>query len=191
MATPSVKIVDRLSLAVVIVVLLLSGYWLFSRGLKEEGLFRSEKEQLTRQMDDKRRAEESIEKMRASIRTTADEVANINRQIPEEGDIGTFLKQLDGLVNKRGVALMSIQPQPAIKEKLCLKIPVRVSCRGSFVSLYNLLRDLDTMSRLVVVERMALGKPEESGYCQLDVTALVFAREPQSSKTMEGRGRAD
>jgi Tfp pilus assembly protein PilO len=184
MATPSVKTIDRLCLAAVMVTFLLSGYWLVSRGLKEETHFRTEKEQLTRQMDDKRRTEQHIERMRVSIRSTADEVTNLNRQIPDDADIGTFLKQLSGLMNKRGIALISVQPQPIIKEKLCLKIPVRVSCRGSFVNLYNLLRDLDTMSRLVVVERMALGKPEESGNCQLDLTALVFAREPGSSKAM-------
>lgn len=184
MGLPSVKIVDRVCLALVIVAFLLSGYWQFNRALKEENLFRTEKEQLTRQMADKRLAEENIEKMKASVRSTADEIANINRQIPEDADIGAFLKQLAGLMNKRGVVLILVQPQQTIKEKLCLKVPVRVSCRGSFANLYGLLRDLDTMSRLVVVERMNLGKPGESGYCQLDLTALVFARESQPSKAM-------
>jgi Tfp pilus assembly protein PilO len=182
MMLPSVKTVDRLCLALVIVGFLLSGYWQFSRILKEENVFRREKEQLTKQTADKRLAEENIEKMMSYIKSAGDEVANINRQIPEETDIGTFLKQLAGLMNKRGIALISVQPQQTIKDKLCLKIPVRVSCRGPFANLYSLMRDLDTMGRLVVVERMSLVKPGESGYCQLELTALVFAREPQPTK---------
>ena len=182
MALPSVKIVDRICIALVIVAFLLSGYWQFSRLLEEETLFRRQKEQLAKQMADKNLAEQNIEKVRASVRSSADEVANINRQIPENPDIGAFLKQLAGLMNRRGVGLVSVQPQQAVKEKLCLKVPVRVSCRGKFTNIYALLHDLEITGRLVVVERMSLIRPGESGYCQLDLTALVFARQPQSSK---------
>ena len=182
MALPNLKIIDRSCLALVIVAFLLSAFWQFNRGLKEEKLFLGEKDKLTRQAADKRLTEEDIEKMRSSVKSSADEVAKLNTQIPEDADIGTFLKQLAGFMNTRQVGLISVQPQQAVKEKLCLKIPVRVICRGPFVNLYGLLCDLDTMGRLVVVERMSLGKPGETGYCQLEMNLLVFARGSQSWK---------
>ena len=182
MAKLSVKVIDRSGLAVVIITILLCGYWLVGHGLKEERLFRQAKDLLSKQLNDTKVAEMNIQQLRASTKAITIELSNLNRQIPEDAEIGTFLRQLDGLVKKRGVVLVSMQPQPTIKEKLYQKIPIRLSCKGPFVSLYYLLQDLDATDRLIIVEKMTIGKLEQQGSCLLDVTALVFVREPQPSK---------
>lgn len=181
MAALNLKVVDRLCLVAAIIMFLLCGYWLLNRTLKQDGLVRQEKALLTKQMNDMRLAERNTEQLKASIKAAADELMNLNKQIPEDVQIGTFLKHLDGLIRKRNIELITVQPQPVIKEKLYQKIPIRLSCKGSFVKLYQLIQDLDSMERLITMERMAIGKPEQSGDCQLDLTVLVFAREPKPS----------
>jgi Tfp pilus assembly protein PilO len=151
-------------------------------GLKQERLFRQEKDLLAKQLNDTKLAEMNIQRLKASTKAITNQLSNLNRQIPEDAEIGTFLRQLDGLVKKRGVVLVSMQPQPAVKEKLYQKIPIRLSCKGPFVSLYYLLQDLDATDRLIIVEKMAIGKLEQQGRCLLDVTVLVFVRESQLSK---------
>jgi Tfp pilus assembly protein PilO len=181
MKTPNVKTVDRFCLMVLIVVVVLCGYWLINQGIRQERLFREEKDSLTRQIQDTRLAEMNIQQLRVSTTAAADELSNLKKRIPEDAEIGTFLKQLNGLMKKRGVTLVSVQPQPIIKEPLYQKIPIRLSCTGPFVNLYYLLQDLDTMDRLVMTERLAIGKTEQPGHCQLDLTAVVFVRELQVS----------
>ncbi len=65
------------------------------------------------------------------------------------------------------------------QEKLYQKIPVGLSCKGSFVSLYGFLQDLEKMDRFTMVQKMVMGKVE-SGQCQLDLNLLLFVREPRA-----------
>jgi Tfp pilus assembly protein PilO len=175
------KAIDRFCLAAAILALIVCGYWLFTKSIGQERLYHQEKDSLTKQVNDVGVAEKNIERLKASTRSTAEELRVLGRQIPEDAQIGLFLKQLDGLMKKREVDLISVQPQPILKEKLYQRIPIKVSCKGLFVNIYHLLQDFDTLDRFIVVDRMTLGKAERAGYCQLDLTALIFMRESQSS----------
>ena len=129
MATLSVKVIDRSCLAAVVLIFLFCGYWLVGHGLKQERLFRQENDLLAKQLNDTKLAEMNIQQLRTSTKAITNELNNLNRQVPEDAEIGIFLRQLDGLVKKRGVVLVSMQPQPPIKEKLYQKIPIRLSSR--------------------------------------------------------------
>jgi Tfp pilus assembly protein PilO len=179
--TITVKAIDRFCLAAAIMALIVCGYWLFVQSLRQERLYHQEKNRLTKEVNDIAVAEKNIERLRASTRSTADELRTLSRQIPEDAQIGLFLKELDGLMQKREIDLISVQPQLTFKEKLYQRIPIKVSCRGLFVNIYHLLQDLDTLDRFVVVDRMTIGKAERAGYCRLDLTVLIFMRESQSS----------
>jgi Tfp pilus assembly protein PilO len=181
MTTLKLKDVDRICFAASAVIVLICGYWLASLSFRQEKLYQQQKDLLIKQTNDVNVAEKNIEQLKATTRATAEQLASLNRQLPEDAQIGLFLKQLDSLMKVRGVVLISIQPQSVIREKLFQKIPIRVSCKGPFVNLYRLLQDLDTMDRLVVMDRATMVKLDQLGYCQLDMTALIFMKESQQS----------
>ncbi len=177
------KTLDRLCLAVVVVTVVLLGVWLLRHGVAQERLLKQEKQRVARSMEDMRLAERNIERLKVSAKATADEMARISTQIPDSAEIGDFLREVDRAMKKRGLVLVSVQPQPLIKEKLYQKIPVGLSCKGPFVSLYGLLQDLEKMDRFTMVQKMVMGKAAESGQCQLDLNLLLFVREPRAVKS--------
>lgn len=179
----NLKTIDRICIAVVVLTTVLLGVWLLRHGVAQERLLRQGKQRVARSMEDMRLAERNIERLKASARTTADEMARIVAQIPENAEIGNFLVEVDRAVKKRGLVLVSVQPQPLIKEKLYQKIPVGLSCKGSFVSLYGFLQDLEKMDRFTMVKKMVMGKAAESGQCELDLNLLLFVREPRAVKS--------
>ncbi len=63
-----------------------------------------------------------------------------------------------------------------VEEKIYTKIPVRLIFKGSFVNIYNLLYDLETMNRMLVTENMTISRPNLNDSCQVDLTASVFQR---------------
>jgi Tfp pilus assembly protein PilO len=174
--TITVKTIDRFCLGAAIMALIVCGYWFFLQSLRQERFYHQEKNRLTKEVHDVELAEKNIERLKASTRSTAEELNVLNRQIPEDAQIGLFLKELDGLMQKREIDLISVQPQLILKEKLYQKVPIKVSCKGLFVNIYNLLQDLGTLDRFIIVDRMTIGKAERAGYCQLDLTALIFMR---------------
>lgn len=176
----TLKTVDRLCLIAVVLTTLFLGYLVVRGGIEKERLFRQEKGRLVRTMEEMSLADTRIRELEASLKQTADELKRIDRQIPENAELGEFLKELDQAVKRRGVLLVSVQPQSPIKEKLYQKIPIQLSCKGSFLSLYQLLQDIETADRLTTTERLVMGKADQQGYCRLDLTALLFMRGAQA-----------
>jgi len=178
----TLKTVDRLCLIVVVLTTLSLGYLVVRGGFEKERLFLKEKGRLVRTMEEVKLADTHIRELEASLKQTGDELKRIDRQIPENAELGEFLKQLDQAVKRRGVLLITVQPQSPIKEKLYQKIPIQLSCRGSFLSLYQLLQDIETADRLTTTQKLVMGKADQQGYCRLDLTALIFTRGAQIAR---------
>ncbi len=176
----SLKNIDRVCLGVIVLTVLVLGYFVIKQGYGQERVYRQEKARVTKTMQDLRVTEANIQQLTAWTKTTAEALGQINRQIPEQADLGEFIKQLDNITKKRGIDLISVRPQAITKEKLYQKLPVQLSCKGSFDSLFRFLQDVEHMDRLAVMEKLVIGKAAP-GFCQLDVTILLFAREPLAS----------
>ena len=172
----SIKTLDRICLVIVVLVPLICGYWVVSQGVKQRRQIRQEKALLSGSLKDLALAETNLQRLDAAIAAARKEIRVLNDSIPDSAKIGEFLKQLDAMVKKREIVLESFQPQPVVRDKLYAKIPLRLMYRGSFVNLYHLLYDLETMSRMVEAEKIVISKSKTSEECRLDLTASVFTR---------------
>ena len=174
--TLSIKRLDRICLAVVIIVSTVFGYWVVSWGVKHERLIRQENEILSKKLKDLNLAETNLQRLKKVLDTTRGELKILNERIPDSAKIGEFLKQADALMKERMIELVSLHPQPIVEEKNCKRIPVRLVFKGNFVNVYQLLHDLETMNRTVVMEKMKISKSNNAQVCQVDLTASVFER---------------
>jgi Tfp pilus assembly protein PilO len=80
------------------------------------------------------------------------------------------------LMHERKIVLTSMQPLPTVEEKHYTKIPIRLIFKGSFVNIYRLLHDLETMNRVVVTEKMVISRSSLADKCQVELIASVFQR---------------
>ncbi|MBI4633035.1 MAG: type 4a pilus biogenesis protein PilO [Deltaproteobacteria bacterium] len=175
--TISPRNLDRICLTVVIISSLLFGYWMLQLGFKQQIAIRQEKQLRIQQTKDLKLAEANLKLQKAGIETVRGNIKTLNMRIPEKSDMGTLLKELDGLMKKRDIVLITVQPQTPVKEKLYTRIPLRLVFKGSFFNISSLLQDLESMNRLVVMEKMIIGKNSLTRDCQADLTALVFERD--------------
>ena len=172
----SIKTLDRICLVIVVLIPLICGYWVVSQGVKQRRQIRQEKARLSGSLKDLALAETNLQRLDAAIAEARTEIKVLNDSIPDSAKIGEFLKQLDAMVKKREIVLESFQPQPVVKDKLYAKIPLRLTYRGSFVNIYNLLHDLETMNRMVEAEKIVITKSKPTKECRFDLTASVFTR---------------
>ena len=171
-----IKTLDRICLVTVVLVFLASGYWVVSRGLRQLGEIGKQNDFLAKSLKDLALAETNLQRLNVAIDETKKQIKALDERIPDTAKIGKFLKQLDALMKERQIVLESFEPLPTVEEKRFTRIPIRLISRGSFVNIYELLCDLETMSRLVDVEDTILTSLDGGPECRFDLTTSIFER---------------
>ena len=173
---PRIKTLDRLCVVAIVVVCVACGYVLLSRAIKEHRQVRQENELLSKRTQDLAKAENSLQRMNLLLESTQTELRALNQSIPDSARMGEFLKQLDSLMTERWVELVNVQPLPKEEEKLYTSIPLRLVFKGSFLNIYGLLHDFETMNRTMVMQKMSIQRKRNDPECRVDLTASVFER---------------
>ena len=168
----SLKNLDRLCLALLFLVTIAGGYWVRGYQIKDQKRLAQEIELATKRSAELSIVEENLQLLRKAL----------HQQTPESEDIGSFLKQLNNLTEKNKIGLISIRPMPPLQEKNYTRIPVQLACKGSFRGIFELLRDLEGMKGTVLMEKMAISRPNIKQACGLELTAniLNYAKRKES-----------
>lgn len=174
--TINIKNLDRICLIIVALVSLLSAYWVVNYRAKQKKEFREEEAVSSKRARDLSLAEKNLKHLRKLLDTKKEGLTSLNERIPGPAGIGTFLKQVDTLVRARDVALVSINPQPPLKENHFTRIPIGLVLKGPFVKLYHLVRDLESMKRAVVMEKMTIARSDKAQECLAKLTVNIFER---------------
>lgn len=170
----SIKNLDRICL---FIILLLSGagvFWIVGQGVKLDMQVRKEKDLLANRQKNLSIAESNLQQLNAALAATQKEIVSLNERVPDSTDIGKFLKELDALINRRNVYLINVQPMSKVKERQFARTPVRIIFQGTFMNIYHLLYDLETMKRMLVMEKMNISRSGQGANCRVDLTANIF-----------------
>lgn len=170
------KGLDRICLIVIVLITVGGVYGVLSWGFKQQKLLRQERQVLSEKLKDLNIAETNLQHLKGVLGATRRELEILNDRIPSTAKIGEFLKQVDMLIKKRKVDLISLQPQSTVEEKHCNRIPVRLMFKGGFTNVYQLLCDLETMHRTVLIQKLRITKTNFEPVCQVDLTASIFER---------------
>ncbi len=171
-----IKKLDRMCLIVVVIVSVICGSWVVSRGIKQQRQIRQENNLLSKRLNDLNLAETNLQRLKTVLDATRKELQALNERIPDSANIGEFLKQIDSLMKERRIVLIGLWPLPTVKERLYTRIPIRLTFKGSFINVYHLLHDLETMNRTLVMEKILITKSDIAQECQVDLVANVFER---------------
>lgn len=176
MMSLSVKTLDRICLTVVVLATVVCGYVVVSWGFKQQKIIQQENAILSKKLKDLNLAETNLQRLRIILDSTQKELKILNERIPDSTKIGEFLKQVDALMEEKDVDLISIHPQAILEEKNCNRIPIRLIFEGSFAKVYQILHELETMNRTVVMEKMQIAKSANTKVGRVDLTANIFQR---------------
>ena len=177
MMTIDIKILDRICLSLVIILSVTCGYWVIKNTAKKHAELRQENEIVSKNLDELKSAEQNFENLNSLLANTKTELELLDKRIPKSANIGEVLKEVNSLMRKREIVLLSMQPLPMIEQEIYSKIPIRLMFKGSFANIYNLLYDFETMNRMLVTEKMSITRNSLNEICQADLTASVYQRQ--------------
>ena len=172
----NMRTLDRVCLVIVIIVSVSCGYWVTNNLIKQKRDTDRSKGLLSRQLNDLRLAEGSVEELNAALARRNSSLQTIRKRIPESAELGKLIKRLDAMIKAREIDLLNLQPMQSVRERLCTRIPVRLLFKGRFKDVYRLIRDLEDMDRTVRMDRIAITPVEPGRTCRVDLMASVFAR---------------
>lgn len=170
------KNLDRICLIMVIVISVSSGYWVVNTSAKQQKDLQFRKELFLKRSKELSLADKSLKQHGKILDMNKGALKSLNERIPESVEIGAFLRELDSLMNKRGIRLLSVQPLPPQIKKNYTRIPIHLIFNGSYINVYHLLHDLESMTRILVIEKLNISKPSISTDCRVDLTVSVFER---------------
>ena len=175
--TMIMKKLDRICLAIVVIISAVCGYWTVSYGNKQRRQIKQEEEIFSKNLKDLNLADTNLQRLKATLDATRLELETLNERVPEKANMGEFLKKVDSLMKEREVVLIQLEPQAPVEHKLYTRIPIRLLFKGSFVDTYRLIYDFETINRKVVIEKINITKSNDDKDCRVDVTAAVFTRQ--------------
>ncbi len=177
------KYLDRTCLIILVALALGGILWTAGTFIRQERRLEQEKKQQSLDLAKLAQTERDRKALQLALTQVQQELASLNRRIPPEADMGALLQQLNLRMKERRITMATIQPQAAVTEGLMSKLPIRLVFQGTFAQVYHFLRDLETMDRLLIPEKMAITGLEPPRECQVDLTVMVFER-----KTAKGGG---
>jgi len=179
----SIKNLDRLCLGLLVIVAFGCGFWAVHDTVKKKRHLRQENELFTNRLKDLNLADTNLQHLKRGLETAKNELRTLNEKIPETASIGLLLKKVDALMKSRNVEMINIEPLATVEEKLYTRIPIRIIFKGAFADIYGTLLDLETMNRILVMEKINISKTVNEPLCRVDLTASVFERsEPMAEK---------
>ncbi|CAB1066040.1 hypothetical protein D1BOALGB6SA_10839 [Olavius sp. associated proteobacterium Delta 1] len=182
----NLKKLDRLCLCIVVAICVICGYWVAKQGTRQRQQIRRENDLLTRKLQDLNLTEINLQGLRARLDRVGADLRILNEKVPQTAEIGLFLKNVDALMTSLNLVMINVQPFPAVREKLYSRIPVQLTFTGAFRDSYRLLWKLETMNRLLVMEKINISQPNIDEPCRVDLTANIFQR---SEPVMQTAGK--
>jgi Tfp pilus assembly protein PilO len=90
-------------------------------------------------------------------------VGDYRTKVPANRNLGDFLQQITNLMNKHDLTEQLIQPGQQFKAEQFNCIPVNMRGTGSFKQIFEFFRSLQTLDRLVRIQRVELLNDSDFG----------------------------
>ena len=172
----SIKQLDRACLITVVIISLVCGFLAVRHVTNKKRFFETERNVLSNKMKEINLATTNLEALQVNLTDIKKELSDLNERIPETGKIGLLLQQIDALMKRHEITLISLEPLSASQDKIYLKNPIRLVFKGSFVNILHLIRNLEGMNRIMVMETLTITREEISDQCQAELMTTVFER---------------
>ncbi len=123
---------------------------------------------------DKTRATE-LALIRGEVTRMTEQLNYFNRRLPNQQELGQFLKDVSGYARSSGLDGATFQPQKPVQGELYVRMPIEMHFQGRFSDLYGFLRQAKNMTRLTHVREMTVRNDKDlGGRCAIDMTMTIY-----------------
>ncbi|OHB66396.1 MAG: hypothetical protein A2Y76_02375 [Planctomycetes bacterium RBG_13_60_9] len=123
------------------------------------------------------------------LRNMEKAVERFELRVPADEALGTFLQQIAGIMTGCHLTDQVVLQGKAVAVDNLNCIPIHVTCKGTLTDIFNFFTRLQTLDRLVRIEKVSLENDAGlTGQVSLQIEAVVFQ---QSWKQRKANGPAE
>ena len=99
-----------------------------------------------------------VPEMIRQIETMKRRYTGFDRRMPKRKELAGFLKEISGVLAAERLTILNTEPRSPKREKLFHTLPISMKLQGPYLSLANLLDQIDKMERLTRIQRLSVSK---------------------------------
>jgi len=127
-------------------------------------------------------ARDSITKLQAELEQTREFSQHWEANAPDAPRLAPAIGTISQCAAAAGVRTVRLDPRPPEPLALLSRAPVTLEGEGTFLEVFELLRQLESLPHPVWVEHMHLSRPEEtSEKIRCELTLVIFADKAENS----------
>ncbi len=116
-------------------------------------------------------------------------IEGFDQRVPADRTLGTFLQQIAGIMSDCHLVQQVVLPGKEWKTEDLTCIPIHVACNGTLTSLFSFFAKLQSLDRLVRIEKVTLENDADlTGQLGVQLETVIFE---QSAKPRTNEGPAE
>ena len=120
--------------------------------------------------------------LKVELEDIKDKIFNYDSNIPRKRELGVFLQQIAGLINKHELGKQVVQPGVETVSGDLRCIPIKIQCKGSLPRIFDFYSSLQRLDRMVRIENVKLvNNKDYSGQVSMQTTAVIYYK-PEGGK---------
>ncbi len=142
---------------------------------RQLGALTDERQAASQALDrDKAKATE-LARIRGEVVKMTEQLSFFNRRLPDQQELGQFLKDVSGYAQEAGLSAASFEPQKVITGELYLQMPIDMKLKGSFNNLCRFLKQARSMTRLTSIRWLSVRNDANLlGHCDVDLVMTIY-----------------
>ena len=118
-----------------------------------------------------------MSRLKAEVEALNGRTSSFDKLVPEGERLGAFLEELARCAQNRQLKAEEIQPGKAVRSARITALPIACTLRGSFQGVFGLIKDLERMERLTLIDRLETkAQPGDSGEVVAQLNLRVYFR---------------
>ena len=133
-----------------------------------------QKDDLTSELAKQKQAQASYFADRDELALRQQRQRELNKALPAETEIATFLSSIQQVSNVAGIDLKGWQPQDEKNEAFFAKVPMKLTLTGRFQQIAKFVYEVGKLDRIINIENLELVEPKLEGD-EVKLTARCLA----------------
>lgn len=117
----------------------------------------------------------NLEQLRTHKNQSAQQLTQLEQQLPEKAAMDATLSDINQTGIKRGLQFESFKPGEVETKEFVAELPITIKMSGSYHALAGFVSDVANLSRLVVIDHIAITAMRE-GVQNFDAVIRIFYR---------------
>jgi len=113
-----------------------------------------------------------------------EQVKDFDLNIPEKREFASLWEQIVDKMNELDLKDQLIQPGQEVSDGRLCCIPISIQCSGSLTQIFELIKSIENMKRIVRIESMELiGDQKNLSMVKMSASGKVYYRRPEDNKS--------